>query len=38
MSFMIIPVICLMVGFGLAIRPAIQHDNDQPITVWKDPK
>jgi hypothetical protein len=26
MSFMIIPCICMCVGFGLAIRPAIEHD------------
>jgi len=26
MSFMIIPVLCLCVGFGLAIRPALEHD------------
>lgn len=26
MSAMIIPVICAMVGFGLAIRPALAHD------------
>ena len=23
--------ILLLIGFGLAIRPAIQHDNDQPV-------
>jgi hypothetical protein len=28
MSAMIIPVICLCVGFGLAIRPAIEHDRE----------
>ena len=28
MSFMIIPVICMCVGFGLAIRPAIEHDRN----------
>jgi hypothetical protein len=28
---MILLVLTLAVGFGLAIRPAIQHDNDQPV-------
>jgi len=30
---MIILVTAMCVGFGLAIRPAIRHDQDQPISV-----
>lgn len=33
MSFMIIPVICMCVAFGLAIRPAIEHDRRNQ---WKN--
>ena len=29
---MIILVIALTVFFGLAIRPAVQHDNDLPVS------
>lgn len=32
MSAMIIPVILMAVGFGLAIRPALRHDADLPVS------
>jgi len=33
MSAMIIPVIVMAVTAALMIRPAIRHDQDQPISV-----
>lgn len=29
----ILPVLLLFIGFGLAIRPALAHDQEQPIQV-----
>ena len=29
----VLPALLLLIGFGLAIGPAIQHDNEQPIQV-----
>ena len=29
----VLPVLLLLITFGLAIRPAHNHDNEQPIQV-----
>ena len=29
----VLPVLLLLIVFGLAIRPAIHHDNEQPVSA-----